>query len=214
MTQFESSPIRPAPESSAAGGEVAGQIPEARAGSNAALGEILQACRKYLLLLANNALDSDIRPKTAASDLVQDTFAEAQRDFNRFQGSTEAELLAWLSKILANRVANNRRTFRGTHKRDVRREIPLNAEGESPPTEIAGSDDTPSKLTIAHDQERRLQLALARLPEPLSRVLALRTWEQKSFAEIGRRLNISAEAARKTWSRAIRRLQQELHEVP
>src|SRR5262245_49915002 len=94
----------------------------AQNGSGDALGELLQACRHYLLLVAEQNLDSDLRDKVAASDLVQDTCLEALRDFGRqFRGDTEEELLAWLKRILLNNLANQVRRYRGTEMRDVRR---------------------------------------------------------------------------------------------
>ena len=84
----------------------------------------------YLLLVANDSLDSDLRPKVGTSDLVQDTFLEAHQDFSHFHGTGERELLAWLTKILTNRLCNNVRHYRGTLKRDIEREESLEMEGE------------------------------------------------------------------------------------
>src|SRR5947209_3557782 len=67
----------------------------ARTGSADALGRLLEACRGYLLLIGQRELDPALRAKGGASDLVQQTFLEAQRDFARFRGATEADLLAW-----------------------------------------------------------------------------------------------------------------------
>jgi RNA polymerase sigma-70 factor (ECF subfamily) len=74
--------------------DVARYLPEARAGSPEALGRALEGCRLYLLALAERELDAGLRAKGGASDLVQETFLEAQRDFARFRGDSEAELLA------------------------------------------------------------------------------------------------------------------------
>ena len=68
-------------------------IDEARGGSALAMGQLMERCRRYLLLVANDSLDSDLRPKVGASDLVQDTFLEAHQDFSHFHGTTERELL-------------------------------------------------------------------------------------------------------------------------
>lgn len=54
---------------------------EAQAGSNSSLGQLLQRYSAYLNLLASEELGSDIKVKTSASDLVQDSFLEAKRDF-------------------------------------------------------------------------------------------------------------------------------------
>src|SRR5205823_5326264 len=72
--------------------DVAQWLPAARAGSSEALGEILEACRGYLLLLAQEELDPGLQAKGGASDLVQQTFMEAQQDFARFQGDSEGAL--------------------------------------------------------------------------------------------------------------------------
>src|SRR4051794_37421346 len=93
---------------------VADWLPGARAGAPEALGQLLEAWRGYLLVVAQRELDPDLRAKGGASDLVQETFLEAQRDFPRFHGDSEAELLAWLRRLLLNNVANFTRSYRGT----------------------------------------------------------------------------------------------------
>lgn len=55
-----------------------------------------------------------------------------------------------------------------------------------------------------------LRAALQRLSEEQRRVIRLRNWDELTFAEIGRRLNRSEEAARKLWTRSVEKLQAEL----
>src|SRR5262249_21485567 len=87
-------------------------LPAARQGSREALGRLLEACRDYLLLVANKELDPQLQPKGGASDLVQQTFLEAQRDFARFAGNSEEELLAWLRRLLLNNLGDFTRRYR------------------------------------------------------------------------------------------------------
>jgi RNA polymerase sigma-70 factor (ECF subfamily) len=94
----------------------------ARAGSRTALGDLLEECRSYLLLIANRELGEGIQAKVGASDLVQETFVEAQKIFERFEGNSSQELRAWLVRILEFKLAQASRRFAGTEKRDVRRE--------------------------------------------------------------------------------------------
>jgi RNA polymerase sigma-70 factor (ECF subfamily) len=185
-------------------------LAEARTGSSEALGALLQGCRRYLLAMANEALDSDLRPKVAASDLVQDSFVEVQRDFAAFKGTTEQELFGWLRAILANRLANTVRRYRNTAKSSVARETAIELLPHEALLRLR-DDSSPSDLVIADDEARRVQAALARVPEPLREVLVWRTWEHRSFADIGGTLDKSADAARKMWGRAVRRLAEELH---
>ena len=184
----------------------------ARAGSRDALGLALEACRHYLLRIAREELDSVLQAKASASDLVQETFLEAQRDFPKFVGKTEAELLAWLRQVLLHNVANLARHYRGTAKRQVDREIRLTAEPNGVP-DLEDSGPTPSALLQASERQQQVEKALERLQPDYREVIVLRNQARHSFEEVGRLMNRSADAARRLWSRAVERLQQELEEV-
>jgi len=187
-------------------------IAEARGGSTAALGELLARCQRYLLLVANQTLESDLRPKGSASDLVQDTFLEAHQDFSHFHGTTEQELLAWLTKIFDHRLSNHVRHFRRTLKRSVDRELSLEAGWRLDTESLTEAIAAPHQAVIARDEAVQLRAAISRLPETMRQVLFLRTWERRSFAEVASQLGSTPEAVRKVWSRAVRRLQRELME--
>lgn len=189
-------------------------IAAARAGSNDALGRLMEGCRKYLLLVANEALDSDLRVKAGPSDLVQETFLDVQRDFARFRGSSEAEFFAWLRSIISHRVANHVRRYRGTDKRDISREKPVDSNGDAAFAALVDGDRTPGAQAVRQDEETRLQEALARLPERLRQVLIMRTWDRATFQEIGIRTNTLPDTVRKQWSRAVRELGRELRRLP
>src|SRR5689334_24673418 len=62
---------------------------DARRGSLKALGQVLEGCRMYLLLVANEEFDLDLKDKLGPSDVVQETFLDAQRDFSQFAGTTD-----------------------------------------------------------------------------------------------------------------------------
>jgi RNA polymerase sigma-70 factor (ECF subfamily) len=193
------------PFGSADSGQLERWLGEARGGSRSALGRALEAARVYLLLIANRALDDKLKSKVGASDLVQDTFIEAQRDFDQFRGATRDDFHACLIGILANRLANNVRRYRLTQGRDVHREIPV----EAVPAVLARLRDetaTPGANVILREEQHRVQQALEQMSEPLRSILVERTWQGLSFAEIGRRRALSTEAARKTWARAVREL--------
>jgi RNA polymerase sigma-70 factor (ECF subfamily) len=195
----------------------AGQLlAAARAGSREALGQALETCRNYLLLIAGRQLDPDLHAKGGASDLVQETFLEAQRDFARFQGTSEGELLAWLRQILLNNVGNFTRRYRGTGKRAVGREVVIPAEDSAAAPGAVLPDPllTPSSEAVEREQAEAVQRALGRLPEEYRRAIVLRYVEGRSFEDIGQRLGRSPDAARKLWSRAMERLRQEWETSP
>jgi RNA polymerase sigma-70 factor (ECF subfamily) len=204
----------PSPEPTGSSG-LPQQIDAARQGSRDALGDLLENYRNYLLLVANHELDSTLQAKGGASDLVQETFLKAQRAFAQFEGKSEAELLAWLRTILMNNLANLNRDFH-TDKRQLLRERSLDEHSGTPSTrvELRAGIETPSELVIAQEDSQLLQQALRRLPDDYRQVIELRHQDGLSFADVGRRMNRSAEAVRKLWCRAIERLSTELNPPP
>jgi len=182
--------------------EIAPLLPAAREGSREALGEVLEACRKYLLWQARQQMDLGLRRKAGTSDLVQDTLLEAQRDFDQFSGGTEDELLAWLRCLLAHNIANFVRRYKATAKRGLDREVELSANH---------SGQYHAESTLSDEMERQEQFEqvfglLKSLRAEYREVITL-WYQEKSFAEIGQMTNRSTNAARMLWMRAIERLQ-------
>src|SRR5262245_40977598 len=132
-------------------------LARARAGDEHELGRLFEACRSYLGLVARAQMESWMQAKVDASDIVQETLLEAHRDFARFQGGTSAEWLAWLRGILANNAADVIRKYRGTEKRQTRREVPLKSATDRSSQigvpELADSIETPSVQIMRKERE-------------------------------------------------------------
>ena len=90
----------------------------ARKGDEQELGKLLTLYRNYLTILATTQLDARLRRRISPSDLVQEAMLGAYRDFPKFRGTTERELLAWLRQILTNHLVGAVRRF-GADLRDV-----------------------------------------------------------------------------------------------
>jgi RNA polymerase sigma-70 factor (ECF subfamily) len=197
-------------------GQAAPWLPAARAGSPEALGQALEACRDYLLRIAQVELVPDLQAKGGASDLVQETVLDAVRDFAHFQGNTEAELLQWLRRLLLNNLADFTRQYRDTAKRQIGHEVRL--EGDDSSAErgggLAAALPSPSGEAMAHEQAEAIRRAVERLPDDYRRVIVLRYQEERSFEEIGDLLGLTANAARKLLLRAVERVQRELEGPP
>ncbi len=182
----------------------------ARGGTTSDMGQLFEATRRYLLLVANRSLDAQLHAKIAPSDLVQETFIDAHRDFSRFNGDSEAELFAWLCHILLHKAADAGRKYRGTAKRNIAEEQPFDEGSSKQPLQVAGQEPTPSAFAVSNESERRLAIALEQLPAAYRQVIELRSLERLPFAEIGRRMERSEDAVGKLWFRAIRKLREEL----
>jgi RNA polymerase sigma-70 factor (ECF subfamily) len=196
--------------------EVSDWLEAAHAGSTEALGRALEACRGYLLLIAQQELEPELRAKGGASDLVQETFVKAHRHFDRFRGDSEADLLAWLRRLLLNNLADFRAQFREADKRRITREVSLDAGdswGSHVPS-LAAQGPSPSDVAMEHEDSVALSRTLSRLPDDYRLVLQFRHDEGRTFEEIGPMMERSADAVRKLWARAVERLQQEWEAPP
>jgi RNA polymerase sigma-70 factor (ECF subfamily) len=184
----------------------------ARHGDPAKREELFNACRTYLNLLARNQLEPWMQGKVDASDIVQQTLLEAYRDFNKFQGASEGEWVAWLRCILERNATDFIRHYRGTAKRDVKREVALShpADGSSilSAAEPAARDATPSQEFIRRDDELRIAAALEHLSPDHRQVIELRNLQRLPFEEVAERMGRTRPAAQMLWMRAIKKLQQ------
>jgi RNA polymerase sigma-70 factor (ECF subfamily) len=206
---------RPPPPTSPPPDQFTAWLGAARRGDAEALGRLLESYRHYLQLVAGRGLAGDLQAKVGASDLVQETFLDAQQGFARFHGHSPAELTAWLEKVLLHNLTDCARHYRAAEKRRLDREVPLPSSGPGSAAEerLPADTATPSKVASAREQEARLLRALQRLPGDYRTVVVLRHQQARSFEDIGRLLDRSADAARKLWCRAVQLLQKELESV-
>jgi RNA polymerase sigma-70 factor, ECF subfamily len=189
----------------------AARLAAARAGSKEALGQSLEQFRRYLLEVARHAVGPALKSKGGASDLVQDTFLEAQRLFPQFEGASEAQLRAWLRCLLLHKAAKLGRRYATTAKRQLSREVAMGGGDRAVRlSQIAGPAPTPSMAAMSSEQGQRLRAAIDRLPDDYRQVMSLRYSEGLAFEEVGRKLGRSADAARMLWARAVERLKHEL----
>jgi RNA polymerase sigma-70 factor, ECF subfamily len=190
----------------------------ARAGEQSALGELLESYRNYLKLLARLGIDRRLQGKVDPSDVVQETFLEAHRDFGRFRGGSEPELAAWLRQVLAHNLANVVRHYRGAQRRDVRLERELQDEldrsSQAWDPGLVARHSSPSDGAGRREQMVLIADALARLPADYRDVLILRHLEGLSFPEVARRMDRTLTAVNKLWVRALGRLRHVLGVPP
>ena len=75
---------------------------------------------------------------------------------------------------------------------------------------LAGRSPSPSDHALRSEFAAILERALERLPDHYRQAFTWRHHDRLSWDDIGRRMGCSADAARKTWSRAIHQLRAEL----
>jgi RNA polymerase sigma-70 factor (ECF subfamily) len=174
------------------------------------LGQLLEPCRQYLLLIANQDLNPKLTAKVAPSDLVQDTFLTARRAFRDFRGATEQELLAWLRQILVNHLLTAQRRHLESQKRAAHREFSLTRYLYDSSDTLASNKSSPSNHLMQGELKQLVESAIARLPDHYQQVIHLRHRQALSFADVARHLSTTPDAARQLWTRAIKQMQKEL----
>jgi RNA polymerase sigma-70 factor (ECF subfamily) len=181
-------------------------------GDTTALGQLLELFRSYLLAIAGQELPGELAPKVGASDVVQETFLEVYRLIAQFHGDQPDDFRAWLRQVLVYKLSETRRHYLEVQKRQVARECSLDESGEvgALGDVLPGSGVSPSGEAVRNEQSQALATALGRLPELYRQVITWRTWEAVPFAEIGRRLGRTEDAARALYTRAMARLQEEM----
>jgi RNA polymerase sigma-70 factor, ECF subfamily len=182
----------------------------ARAGDNAALGELLERYRAYMVLLAQLQIDRRFRGKADPADLVQETFLEAHRHFPRFEGASEPQFVRWLRQILAAKLADLLRRYLGAQARDVRleREIEDAFDRSSVLLDrgLVSPHSSPSQQAARREQAVLLANALTELPDDYREALVLRHLEGLTFPEVAAQMGRSLDSVEKLWARALPRL--------
>jgi RNA polymerase sigma-70 factor, ECF subfamily len=182
--------------------ELAHLLPAARSGSEQALGKILEASQAYLLWITRRELSPDFLPRSGGSDLVQETFLEAHRDFASFRGESDAELLAWLRRLLRNNIANCVRHHQAA-KRGAGRVVSLSNRH----AELAADDSGQPGDALERADEVAMFTRLANGLPADSRHVITRWYGGQSFPEIALEMGRTVNAVRMVWARAVGRLQ-------
>ena len=190
-------------------------ITKARQGDAECRSRLFELCRGYLAFMARSQVETWLRRKVDASDLVQQTMLEAHCGFERFQGSSEREFLAWLKRILHHNAADFVRRYRGTAKREAGREVSFRDANDTRAVgvpEPAAPMATPSQEFVLLEDELRMTAALADLPPDYQEVIVLRNLQRLQFNEVAERMGRSRPAVQMLWMRAIRKLQEAMGE--
>jgi len=141
----------------------------AKAGDDAAKGELLNRFRPYLSVIAQRLLDNRIQGRLDHADVVQVTYLEASRDFDDFNGESVESLLAWLRNILKNNIATAHQEHLATQKRSARREIDLGAGRKSDDSSPGIENILPSEASSPSQRMMKGEAAAGKDPRDAAR---------------------------------------------
>jgi RNA polymerase sigma-70 factor (ECF subfamily) len=171
--------------------------------------------RAALLAEAERQLRGRLAARVDSSDIIQQTFLEAHRDFERFEGQTEIQFSSWLRTILDHNIAGELRDHTRSAKRDVRRERSLDegrGGGEPLWRKIVAGHSTPSQRAMRAEDFARLAMALRTLTDDQREAVRLRHLERWPLARIAERLGRSPAATAGLIKRGVQALRERIIE--
>jgi RNA polymerase sigma-70 factor (ECF subfamily) len=170
-------------------------IVAARQGDKRAFGRLVRLFqRRVVRLVLSMTGDMD-----AAMDIVQDSFVRAYKALDRFQEGQP--FYPWISTIATNLTLN--------YLKRSRREKSLDQEDRERP---ARGTDPLQKIQMA-ENDRRFLAAVEELPEQYRTVFVLRTFDDLSYEDIAKRLDISVGTVDSRLFRARRQLLEKLKDL-
>jgi RNA polymerase sigma-70 factor (ECF subfamily) len=179
-------------------------LDEARNGSVAAIGRLLEWRRVLLEWYIAANLPRMLQSKVAVSDIYQDAAIDARRDFRMFLGSSEGEFFNWLKSIVTHTLYDTIRHYDGVQKRDVTREVRLgDGTGSTADQNLLPGQGNPELSAIRREDQAMLTRLIDLLPDDYRTVIRLRSFEDLTFPQVGERMGRSEDAVRKLWERAF-----------
>ncbi len=169
--------------------------------------------RRHLLLFARTLVDPRWCPKFDASDLVQQTLLECQRDAQQFHGHDRPAFEAWLRRILVNNLANQIRHWTAD-KRDVRLERSIGAAIAASSARLeallTASTAAPDHQAQQKELFDRLAQAMESLPDDQRNALVCRYFHDFPVAEIAQQLARTSQSVAGLLHRGLEHLRRRL----
>ncbi len=174
-------------------------------GDRQALETLLQRNIPWIQGYVRRRLGSLLRAKAESCDFVQEVVVEFLKYGPRFRVNNGKHLRALLGRIAEN-------VMRGQHQRFVAQRRLLHRERPLPRDSVLHLDGSlepvrrPSEAAQQQEWQALVRFALELLEAEQREVILMREWEELPFAELGRTLGISEDAARMRYHRALARL--------
>ncbi|HBI47055.1 MAG TPA: RNA polymerase factor sigma-70 [Planctomycetales bacterium] len=189
---------------------------QVRRGESEAVERLLGAYREPLRRMIGLRLDPALAARLDASDVVQDVLVEVHRRLSDYLRNPAMPFQLWLRHIAKDHLIDAHRRHRVALRRSLDREQPLAPArlGDESSFELAGqlldNELTPASEAVRRELQRRLETAIAALPDADREVILLRHGEQLSNQETAAALGTTEAAASMRYLRSVRKLRSAL----
>jgi RNA polymerase sigma factor (sigma-70 family) len=179
-------------------------IADARAGSAAALDQLIEQLSEYLWAeLGGRSKPRGLGPSHGLSDLIQDTLVRVRQKFSKFERQTFVEFKQWARAVLRRRRQEWIRNFRARNNAEKKERIWLAIKSRVAGDVRARQQDDPAQR---REEMKRADAAFECLNPNERFIINLRLLEGLRYKQIADMTGWSEEAARKAFDRALGRL--------
>lgn len=185
-----------------------------RQGDREVLGELFGLHRARLWRMVRFRMDRRLLARVDPDDILQEAFLVGSRRIESFLSERGASLFIWLRLIVMQTLCDMYRHHVGAQMRDVRRDVPLEPNGDGSRTSVclavllAGTITSPSQAAVALELMARLEQAIGSMAQIDQEIIALRHFEDLTNLETAEVLAITPQAASNRYVRAIARLKE------
>ncbi|MEM6471163.1 MAG: sigma-70 family RNA polymerase sigma factor [Planctomycetota bacterium] len=185
-------------------------------GDPTALASLFTEYRARLLRMITFRLDSRLRRRIDAEDILQEVFLDARKRQQHFD--PDRSFFVWLRMVAIQTLVTIHHRHLGVMLRDASREASVHGSPMATSVAIAdgllGNMTSPSQAALRRELTDQLTTALGELNDTDREVLAMRHFEDLSNSEIAEALGIEQNTASIRYVRAIGRLKAIIDRVP
>ena len=178
-------------------------------GDRSALGTLWDHYRPRLKKMVELRLDGRLAARVDASDVVQETFVDAQKQLHAYLRDPRVAFYVWLRGLAEERLAKTHRQHLGAQCRAAGREVRLPAEASAAlASQFVAAGPTPSHQMREAELYDKIQRALRGLSPDDREVILMRHFEEMPNEEVAQALGLSDSAATMRYGRALLRLKE------
>jgi len=184
-------------------------IDRAGYGDESARRELLDRYRDQLRRMVSAHLDRRLTSRVDASDVVQETLADAARQMDDYLRDLPLPFFGWLRQLAAVRIRETHRRHLFAQRRSITRESAAALSDKSAlelGRQFVARDTSPSNRLMRQELREEIMKAVAALPPRDREVLLMRHIERLGMAEIADALGMAEAAVRARHYRALTRL--------
>ncbi len=178
-------------------------VRRAKDGHQDALGRLLDRYCERVRKIVHLRLGDRLRGLMDSDDILQDTFINAIKSFDRFEMRNEASVINWLSRIAERAIMRQVQHFQAEKRRAV--QVPIDElNSQDLGIQIADGQHGPGTSLSRREQAQTIEECIRELPEQYREIIVLRNYVEYSWEEVAKEHGRpSVDAARMMHAKAM-----------